>query len=600
MNHTEILGRALRPDTWASVSRALLAKMLSEFLYEEIIRPDAIGKSGDRTVFRLPLKNGAEYVFEARRRMFDSYRVIPESVRRAEAGGAPTNETPLQFVLDLQHELGLSPTTTAHFLRELTHTLMADAHILERKDTSVDDLMQMDYAWLEGEMEGHPWITFNKGRIGWGYDDYLAYAPEQKQSIVLSWIAVRKDRATYHTVPGLDYDYLVRRELERDDIARFEAKLARRGLEPQDYFFMPVHAWQWQNVIVPSFAEDVATDTIVPLGAGSDQYLPQQSIRTFVNISHPTKHHIKLPMSILNTLVYRGLPGERTVIAPLVTQYVKGLCDRDPFLRDECRLILLGEVASLNYDHPYYAKLAGAPYQYLEMLGCIWRESIYSFIEPGERPLTLAALLHVDKHRKPFVSALVDRSGLGLAAWLERLFQVVLPPLLHYLYRYGTVFSPHGENTILVLKDAVPQRLAMKDFVDDCNLSRHPLPELAGVSPELKAVLRSEPPEGLCQFIWAGLFICHLRYLADLLEVHHGYPERAFWGQVRQTILDYQRRFPELEERYRLFDLLAPSFTKLCLNRNRLFTNGYADAGHRPHAAQFGRVANALHEVAAL
>ncbi|GAA3331859.1 hypothetical protein GCM10020331_090070 [Ectobacillus funiculus] len=32
---------------------------------------------------------------------------------------------------------------------------------------------------------------------------------------------------------------------------------------------------------------------------------------------------MKLPMSILNTLVYRGLPSERTVIAPEVTAFMK-------------------------------------------------------------------------------------------------------------------------------------------------------------------------------------------------------------------------------------------------------------------------------------
>jgi siderophore synthetase component len=67
---------------------------------------------------------------------------------------------------------------------------------------------------------------------------------------------------------------------------------------------------------------------------------------------------------------------------------------------------------------------------------------------------------------------------------------------------------------------------------------------------------------------------------------------------VRETILNYQSRFPEMQDRYELFNLLAPQFTKLCLNRNRLITYGYADDGDRPHAAAFGKVNNALHTVA--
>lgn len=599
MNQLQILTQALQPQIWQSAGSKLLAKMLSEFMYEEIIQPEAVETKGEYTLYRLSLPEGIVYGFEAKNLLFDSYRVIPESIQRWEGTEWLPASNPLEFVLDVHTAVGMTAETTAHLLKELSNTLLADAHIKVAKENQNKDLLEMDYPHLEGEMEGHPWITFNKGRIGFGYDDYLAHAPERKQAIALFWIAVRQDRAQFNAVPELDYTTLIREELGEETLAEFETILRSQNLEPANYYFLPVHEWQWKNIIIPLFAEDLAIGAIIPLGYSRDRYLPQQSIRTFANISHPQKRYVKLPLSILNTLVYRGLPGERTVIAPKVTEWVKSICDGDSFLRDECRLILPGEVASINYDHPYYNQLSGAPYQYKEMLGSLWRDSVLAYVEPDERPITLAALLHVDSNGQPFVSRLVARSGLSLNAWLERLFNVILPPLLHYLYRYGVVFSPHGENTILVLKDFVPHRLAMKDFVDDVNISRHPLPELESLPQELKAVMLTEPPEGLCQFIFAGLFICHHRYLSDLLAVHHNYPERTFWRQVRDRILNYQRRFPELQERFELFNLLAPQFTKLCLNRNRLLTYGYADDGDRPHAAAFGKVTNALYELGA-
>jgi siderophore synthetase component len=64
---------------------------------------------------------------------------------------------------------------------------------------------------------------------------------------------------------------------------------------------------------------------------------------------------------------------------------------------------------------------------------------------------------------------------------------------------------------------------------------------------------------------------------------------------MREEILLYQQRFPHLQERYQLFDLLRPTFTKLTLNRNRMFDYGYEDDDDRPHASEFGVVTNALH-----
>ncbi|WP_028775961.1 IucA/IucC family protein [Shimazuella kribbensis] len=593
MNNQKI-SSILSAETWVTVSRNLLTKMIAEFMYEEIITPKCIDTRESIAVYQLTLKNEVTYTFEAKSRVFDSYHVFSESIRRHHSGLTTQATNPIQFILDLQSTIGMTSSTTAHLIREYNHTLIADAHIWKQKQHQEQSLTQMEYSEIEGEMDGHPWITYNKGRIGFGYQDYLAYAPEQKQLIQLAWIGVHKKRADFQAIDGMTYRGLIQEELDEQQITLFEEQLIQRKVDPKNYYMLPVHDWQWDNYIIPFFAEELAKKYIIYLGTGKDHYLPQQSIRTFVNQNEKKRHHIKLPMSILNTLVYRGLPNERTVLAPKITSYITNIHKKDTFLNTECRVILPGEIASINYDHPYYSSMEDVPYHYQELLGCIWRESIYSYLNPAEKPITLASLLHVDKEGIPFITKLQQQSGLSWDEWLNRLFTVILHPLLHYLYRYGVVFSPHGQNTILVLNDSIPYRLAIKDFVDDVNISQQALPELADIPVALKKILRSENPEGLCQFIFTGLFICHMRYLSDLLETHHSYSEAIFWRNIRQVILDYQNRFPEWEDRYRLFDLLRPKFTKLCLNRNRMLDDGYENGEDRPHASEYGFVNNIL------
>ena len=157
------------------------------------------------------------------------------------------------------------------------------------------------------------------------------------------------------------------------------------------------------------------------------------------------------------------------------------------------------------------------PYQYSELLGAIWRQPLAPQLEPGERARTLASLLHIDADGRPLVLELVERSGLDRADWLDRLFAALLPPLLHFLYKYGIVFSPHGENVVVVYDDRdIPARLAVKDFVDDVNISAKELPELAGIPADVDAMLLREMPDYLCQFIHSGLFVGHFRYLARM------------------------------------------------------------------------------------
>ncbi|MBD1371880.1 IucA/IucC family siderophore biosynthesis protein [Hazenella sp. IB182357] len=587
--------QTLNPTTWKIVSRNLLTKMIAELMYEDMLHPEVMDEREDRVTYQLKLKNDITYTYQAKRRLFNSFTVYEETIQRHIGEKKEEATNPIQFLLDIQTTVGMNSTTAGHLIREYNQTLIADATIYEKKKEKAGvDLTKLDYAELEGEMEGHPWITYNKGRIGFSYEDYLAYAPEQQKSVQIAWLAVHRTRTDFHAVSELNHDDLIRSELGEQQYEAFLNQLQSANLNPHDYFFLPVHEWQWNNYIIPFFAEELAQQFIVPLGDGHDHYLPQQSVRTFVNITNKEKHHVKLPMSILNTLVYRGLPGERTVLAPQITEYIKGIWEKDSFLNQTCRLILPGEIASLNYDHPYYTHMEGAPYQYLEMLGCIWRESIYTYLDEGEHPITLASLLYVDGSGTPFVSRLIEQSGLSADQWMDRLFEVVLPPLLHYLYQYGVVFSPHGQNTILVLKEGVPHRLAMKDFVDDVNVSDQPLPELANIPATLKEVLRSEPPEGLCQFIFTGLFVCHMRYLSHIMDDHHDISEAVFWEKAQRVILAYQAQFPALSERFACFDLLRPEFTKLCLNRNRMLDYGYEDDDDRPHASEYGKVKNPL------
>lgn len=628
----------LTADRWERGGRRLLAKMIGEFAYEEIIDPVPAGPGDtDRYSIRLDGDDGdglgedesegegdgargsdgsgtdtgdagrdeapspataPRLLFRARRGSYGSWYVDPASLALTEGEGPPRPfSDPLRFLTRARRTLGIDGATLGHLIRELTITLSADAR-LDQTALSAAQLADLGYAELEGHQTGHPWLVLNKGRIGFSASDAARWAPEARLTAQLPWIAVHTDLAVYRGVAGLDAaEKLYTRELAPAARDAFAGILRARGLDPHAYLYLPVHPWQWDDVVLPLFAPSVAAGAIVPLPTDGDLRLPQQSIRTFLNLSRPDRHTVKLPLSVLNTLVWRGLPTERTLAAPAVTAWMHALRDADPFLRDECRVILLGEVASVTVEHPLYDGLPEVPYQYKELLGAIWREPITRYLAPGERARTLASLLHTDPNGRAFVAELVERSGLAPDVWLRHLFGALLPPLLQFLYRYGTVFSPHGENAIVVFDDKdVPVRLAVKDFVDDINVSAEVLPEHASMPDDVRDVLLTERPDFLTQFIHAGLFVGVFRYLAPLCHAQLGIPESTFWSLVRAEILRHQGRAPQLKERYEMFDLLTPRIERLCLNRNRLHLDGYRDRPERPHAAVHGSVPNPLHQ----
>lgn len=595
----------LNRTVWERAAARLLAKMLGEFAYEEVIEP--VPRAAGSDTYTLALDDGETLNFSAGRGVYGGWHVVPDSMRvtdrNAPAGTGQDESTgtipfrdPLQFLARAHRLLELDGATLGHLIREITTTLAADAR-LDHTAFTAARLAELDYAELEGHQSGHPWLVANKGRLGFSAADASRFTPEARRPVRLPWIAVSTRIAGYRGVTCLATpEQLYAQELDAPVRASFAARLRARGFDPDSYLFLPVHPWQWDEWIVPLFAPAIADGDIVPLHTDEDLRLPQQSIRTFANLGHPDRHTVKLPLSILNTLVWRGLPTERTLAAPAVTTWVQGLRDRDPFLRDICGVILLGEVASVTVEHPLYDRLPETPYQFKEILGAIWREPLHPRLAPGERARTLASLLHTDPHGRAFTAELVARSGLTPSVWLTRLFAALLPPLLHFLYQYGTVFSPHGENAIVVFDGQdVPVRLAIKDFVDDVNISARPLPEHATMPDDVRSILLTEEPGFLTQFIHSGLFVGVFRFLSRLCEEQLAVPEDEFWSLVRAEILRHHARFPELKERFEMFDMLTPRIERLCLNRNRLYRDGYRDRPERPHAVVHGTVPNPLH-----
>jgi len=583
----------LGPAVWERANRELVAKLLTELTYEEVVRPRAVERPDggrDLTLALGPLELRAT----AWPRSMGLWRVDPASVRARRDGADVPLPDADEVIAVGAPAIGADPSTAAGLVGEVAATLLSDAMQLAT-GRPADELLDLDPLLLEGEMRGHPWIVASKGRVGFGADDLVRYAPEARGAIDVEWVAVARDRVDLAAVEGLDHDGVVRAQVGDDGWEALCARARGRGADPAGFAFVPVHPWQWVNRIVPLHAGDLARGRMVPLGGLGARYAPQQSIRTLADLDHPERRYMKLSVSILNTSVHRGIPRARAMAAPSLTTWFTGLCDADPFLR-ETGLVMLGEVASASVAHAAFERVPDVPYQHTEMLGAIWRDSVVPRLAPGERAVTLAALIHRDPAGVSFVERLIARSGRDVGDWVAALHACSLPPLLHVLYRYGAAFSPHAQNCMLTLVGDAPARLVVKDFVDDAMVSIDPLPELAGMPADARAAI-GEGVESmvLSQWIQSGLLVCVHRYLAEILHERMGYPERAFWAAAERVVAAYQERFAgELGDRFALFDFEAPAFVKLCLNRVRILGRGYADDPSRPVAAAVGVVENPL------
>jgi siderophore synthetase component len=577
MNLKPLTGTApLDKTIWHKVNNRLLAKSIAELMHEQVAQPAIVAEDKDgKTHFLLSADEATVYyTFTGYKRQLDYWHIEPNTIQRhSNDGGKLATDAPL-FFIELQTTFGITSFTLAHYVEELLHTLYADAFMYGRGRLKANELAAADYQTVEHQMDGHPWVIVNKSRLGFNAEDHRQYAPEADQPVQLYWIAAHKSRAAFRSLDHIKEESFFNAELSAEIINTFEKALTTQGVNATDYTFMPVHPWQWNNKLLVQYASDIAEKFLIPLGTGEDNYSPQQSIRTFYNTSHPHKHYVKTAISILSTGNIRGLSPKQMAIAPRVTNWVMKMLQEDAYLQS-LGLVLLGEVATVSYTHPYYHAIADPPYQYKEFLGVLWRESAEKYLQPGERIITMASLLYVDDEGNSLVGELAKRAGLTMEAWLQAYLQAYLKPLLQIYYQHSLCVTPHGENIILVLKDDVPVRIIIKDFVDDIVLTEEAKVKLPKELAE--GMIASSNKDNVPLFILLGVFDAFFRYLSNVLHTYASYDEHSFWQQVYDVIVEYQVAHPALAHKFEKYNLFTPEFKRFYINSVRLLSNAYEE-----------------------
>ena len=571
---------------WRLAGQRLIEMAIAEFLYEEIIQVTDLKDNR----YQLTLDDQT-YTFKAQNYLLGHWQIEEGSVRELSVVEDLPAWNLHTFIRAFSNQTEVKPFTKAYLIKEMNNTWLAEAHLFDERRLSSEAALTASHYEIEGMLRGHPWLIMSKGRMGFGYDDYLSAAPELSPTVKVLWLAVHRDLAEFRSTEEWQAGTLYQYELDAEELDSFEQQLHERGCSCRDYFLIPVHAWQWHQWLVPTYANEIVDQRIIELGVGQDDYVPMQSIRTLCNISQPERHYVKLPVSIFNTAVYRGLPSKRNLAAPAVTAWLKQIQSQDSDLK-QSGVAFLGEVATLTIHQPCFDQIEGAPYQFKELFGCLWRESVDPVIGTGEQALSQAALLHRDINGQSILAVLIQASGLSPLQWLKRFAEVSVTPLLICLYKYGLAFSPHGENTMLIHANGVPQKMVLKDFIDDINLVDEDFPELTSLPIEGQILLR-HPAHELSHFIFTGLFMVHYRYICNVfLQDYPEHSEVEFWQTISSVIDAFHQSHPELAERIEKFAMFRAEFEKICLNRVRLFTTSYNDEAERPVPVFLDPIAN--------
>lgn len=544
-------------QAYLQASRRVLRQLLEALLFEEAL-PHCEWQGETLTVPGRGADHApVSYECQARHTFsFGRIRITTPLLRKAN-GATEDAADPALFLAEIAPWLAADETRLSQFAAELLATQIKDAQTLHARADKV--LRGADYDTVEARLtDGHPYHPSYKSRLGFTLDHNRAYAPEMALAVAPLLLAVRRDRSRWTVSATINQDHGARPLLCDADWQRFRDVLNRRGLCPDDYLPLPVHPWQWEQVILPGFHQALARGELLSIGPLTERYLPQQSIRTLGNLDDRRGLSLKLAMNLVNTSTSRVLAPHTVQNAAVISDWLLALVERTEWPAPMARPVLLREVAGVSFT-----ALAPAHGQY-GALACIWRESVHKHLQQGEAAVPMTALLHVDADGRPFVDQWVRRYG--LEPWLKRLVERAWLPVLHLLWEHGTALESHAQNMILLHQDGLPARVALKDFHDGVRFSKTLLsgPAPALTAPPLEharvnpnSFLETDDADELRDFTFDALFFVNLAELAWLFQRFYDMAEARFWQITRAVLLAHQERHPEQAARFALFDCFA-------------------------------------------
>ncbi|WP_457971037.1 IucA/IucC family protein [Acinetobacter calcoaceticus] len=488
---------------------------------------------------------------------FKRIKLDPSSLVRSDITlGAETRPNLKMLLADLKNIIEADPVKWQNFNDELNLTYVKHAQTLSQ--APAQPLRTLPYLEQEARItNAHLYHPSFKSRIGFDLKENQKYAPELSEGFTVKWAATHNSLCKLVLSETINLEQLYKQHFSEKDLQAISDQLKDNNVDFKDYILTPIHPWQWDKIIELYYQDAISNQLIIPLDIEGPTYLPQQSIRTLSNISDISALSLKLAMNLVNTSTSRVLAPHTVQNAAKMSDWLYNIVEQDHILEKQRKPVILREIGGLSVNQQ-----TALPVQY-GALACIWRESIYSYLKEGESATPVTGLMQVDTDQKPLIDEWIQEYGIEF--WLEKLLTNAYLPIMHILWCHGLALESHAQNMVLIHKNGLPVKAALKDFHDGIRFSRHLLrePELlpnlqdapkehAKINPN--SFLETHSPNELRDFTQDALWFVNLAELAIFLNEHYDFDEIKFWTMLRTIINQHKEAHPEFAERYELFN----------------------------------------------
>lgn len=372
------------------------------------------------------------------------------------------NEASQQFKDDLENSvvnMTLALTHQAYSMRDTTQTLW------EIISNNKDSYLRSEQAVIEG----HPLHPGAKLRKGLSAQDNIHYSSEYGEEIKLKCVL------THHSVArtqSLHNNYNEDLNKQFPELYKTIQDELSEDINLDDYHLMIIHPWQYENILLAQYNQEIQSQLIIPLKVELSYYAGL-SFRTLMPKYPSLSPHIKLSTNVHITGEIRTLSEQTTHNGPLVTRILNDILTSD----NDFRPYKIGIMEELAGSHFYNAQdTETIQTDRSEQVGTLFRENIYTLIDPQTIPMIPSSLVATYKYNKeaPIISLMhlyrqntkEDQSfNTAARAWITSYATHLLGIVIPLYVKYGIALEAHLQNSIATFNnDGSLNKIYIRDF----------------------------------------------------------------------------------------------------------------------------------------
>ncbi|APA83859.1 rhizoferrin biosynthesis protein FslA [Francisella tularensis] len=310
---------------------------------------------------------------------------------------------------------------------------------------------------------GHIYHPGSKTKIGLSKFENILYSPEFENEVNIIFGAIHKNIAHIEIIDNRIDNYqnwMIINYPEQYKIWYHE--LDNRGLDSNNYLMIPIHPWQAEHILPAKHKCLIDCQQLIIINDCKYTTKPSMSFRTMLPVATKDKTlmpHIKLPVAIHATSVTRTVSPESVKTGPRISKILLEILAKENHLAKN--MDILADIAGIHTTK-------ACRKDDIRQLSAIFRTNPEELLDSDEVACPLASLFVKTPQNQALICDILELLDYNqpsqILAYFRKYTKITLTACLDLYLLYGIALEAHQQNTLVVFKENMPQKLLIRDL----------------------------------------------------------------------------------------------------------------------------------------